>query len=266
MPALVRKTLGEYGRALVGWTVGLSAFLTMYISIWSSMKDNPEVFTETAVAKYPGALRDLMGGMADIASGAGFLQAIAYQLLGPLLFVMCAAILGNRAVARPEEARTLELTLTLPIDRRRLVLDRWAAMLLGLLAVALVTLCVVAVAGGLAGMGVPFGRILAAHTGLFLLVLFFGTLALCVGAAFGRGQAALAVVGVWGVAGYVVETLGRNVDAIAWLRWLSPFHYYLDGRPLYQGWPAGDYLVLLGATAVLLATAVFAFERRDVGV
>lgn len=266
MLTLTRKTLREYRRALVGWAIGLSAFLGMYISIYASMTEDPETFGRQAIAKYPGALKDLMGGLADIATGRGYLQAIAYQLLGPLLFTMCAAILGNRAIAGPEEAKTLELTMTLPIDRRRLVLERWTAMLAGLLAVALVTLAVIAGASSAAGMGVPFGDILAAHTGLFLLVLFFGTLTVCVGAAFGRRQVALAVVGVWGIAGYVVETMGRNVDAIAWLRWLAPVHYYLDGRPLYQGWPWADYLVLLGATAVLLMTALLAFERRDVGV
>ncbi|WP_328709435.1 ABC transporter permease subunit [Microbispora hainanensis] len=266
MPTLVRKSLGEYRRALIGWTVGLCAFLTMYISIYAGFMDDPEAFSAQAVAKYPGAFRDLMGGMSDIATGRGYLQAVAYQLLGPLLFTMCAAILGNRAIAGPEENKTLELTLTLPIDRRRLLLERWAALALGLLIVAVVTLAVATVAASAADMNVPFGKILAAHTGLFLLVLFFGTLTLCVGAASGRRQVALAVTGVWGVAGYIVETMGRNVDAISWLRWISPSHYYLDGRPLYEGWPYGDYLVLLGATAVLLMTALLAFERRDVGV
>jgi ABC-2 type transport system permease protein len=47
---------------------------------------------------------------------------------------------------------------------------------------------------------------------------------------------------------------------------VSPFHYYFEGRPLYDGLPVGDYLVLAGATAVLVLTSVLAFDRRDVGV
>ena len=42
MPTLVRKTLREYRRALIGWTVGLCAFLGMYISIYASMKNDPQ--------------------------------------------------------------------------------------------------------------------------------------------------------------------------------------------------------------------------------
>lgn len=266
MPTLVRKTLRDYRRALIGWTAGLSAFFLLYLSIYDSIAKNPDFYSEAAAAKYPGALRDLMGGLSDMATGPGYLQVIAYQLLGPLLLIMCAATLGSRAIAGPEESGTLELTITLPIGRRRLVLERFAALALGLLVVAAVTFALIVSLAAAHHMNVPAGHILAAHTGLYLLVLFFGTLALTVGAASGSKALTLAVTGAYAVAGYVIETLGKSVEAISWLRWVSPFHYFLDGRPIYQGWPFGDYLVLLGATAVLLLVAVLSFDRRDVGV
>jgi ABC-2 type transport system permease protein len=266
MPIVVRKTLREYRRSLIGWTLGLCGFLGMYLSIYASVSDDPETLSAQALAKYPGALKDLMGGLTDIGTGVGYLQTVAYQLLGPMLLIMCAAGLGNRAIAQPEEEGLLELTVTLPLERKRLVLERWLGMAIGLVAIGTVTLAVVLAAANAAGMGVPAGNILAAHTGLILLALLFGTVALTVGAATGRKNIALAVTGVWAVAGYIVETLGRNVEWISWARWLSPFHYFLDGRPLYTGWPVGDYLILLAATAVLVMTAVLAFDRRDVGV
>ncbi|MFC4062495.1 ABC transporter permease subunit [Planomonospora corallina] len=266
MPALLAKSLRDYRRSLIGWTVGIGAFFALYLSIYPNISENQDIYGAQALAKYPDVLRDLLGGLQDFTSGLGYLHSVVYQLFGPMLFIGCAAVLGNRAIARPEESGTLELTVTLPVDRRRLVAERFAAVALGLLAVAAATFLL---AWGLAAavdMDVPAGRILAAHTGAFLLGLFFGTLALAVGAATGRRGAATAVVGALAVGGYVVETMGRNVDAISWLRWISPFHYYLDGRPLYEGLPVGDYLVLAGATAVLLAAAVLLFDRRDVGI
>jgi ABC-2 type transport system permease protein len=259
MPALVSKSLRDYRKGLIGWTVGISAFMLLYLSVYSSMAANPEVYGPAALAKFPGPLKDLMGGLDNFTSGA-------YQMVGPLLFTMCAVTLGNQVIAQPEEKGTLELTLTLPIDRRRLFLERFAALTLGLLGVALLTFALVAGMASALDMGVPFGNIAAAHAGLYLLVLFFGTVTATVGAATGRKSLAMAVTGVWAVGGYVVETLGRDVAAISWLRWLSPFHYFLDGRPVYQGLPVGDYLVLAGATVVLLLTAMLAFDRRDVGV
>ncbi|MDP9850066.1 ABC transporter permease subunit [Streptosporangium lutulentum] len=266
MPALVSKSLRDYRRGLIGWTVGIGAFMLLYLSVYSSIVADPEVYGPAALAKFPGAMKDLMGGLDNFTSGAGYLQAVAYQLFGPLLFAMCAVALGNQVIAQPEEKGTLELTLTLPIDRRRLFLERFAALALGLFGVALLTFALIAGMASALDMGVPFGNIAAAHTGLYLLVLFLGTVTATVGAATGRKNLAMAVTGVWAVGGYVVETLGRDVAAVSWLRWLSPFHYFLDGRPVYQGLPVGDYLVLAGATVVLLLTAMLAFDRRDVGV
>ncbi|MEV6982272.1 ABC transporter permease subunit [Sphaerisporangium sp. NPDC051017] len=266
MPVLVRKALREYQRAIIGWTVGICAFAGLYISFFPQMVANPDFYNQAALAKYPDGVRKLMGGLENISTGVGFLQAVVYQLFIPLLFTMCAVILGTKAIAGPEESRTLELTLTLPVDRKRLVLERFAALAAGLLAVAVLSLAVIAVLGSLVDLNVPFGRILAAHTGLYLLVLFFGTLSLAVGAATGRRALAMAVAGAYAVAGYVVQALARDVEAMNWLSHLSPFHYYMEGNPLVNGFQVGDCLVLLAATAVLAMTAVLSFDRRDVGV
>ncbi|GAA0391472.1 hypothetical protein Acor_18530 [Acrocarpospora corrugata] len=266
MSPLIAQSLRDYRRTLIGWTIGISAFLSLYVSIYTSISANPEVYGPAALAKFPGALKDLMGGMADITSGPGYLQSVVYQLFIPMLFIACACTLGNRAIAAPEESGVLELTVTLPIPRTSLVLQRFAAAVLGLLAVAAVSFLVTWAAAANAGIGVPADRLLAGHTGVFLLGLFFCALTLTVGAATGRRALASGVAGVWAVGGYAVVTLGQSVPAIAWLKWIVPYYYYLDGRPLYRGFPVGDYLVLAGATAVLLLTAALAFDRRDVGV
>ncbi|MEV1178988.1 ABC transporter permease subunit [Nonomuraea sp. NPDC049784] len=263
---MIAKSLRDNRRALIWWCLGVSAFMSVYLGTYANVKLDPETYGAVAMDKFPGPLKDLMGGFEDFVSGTGYLQTVVYQLFVPMLFIVCAMLLANRAIAQPEESGTLELIVTLPVDRRRLVLERFAALAASMLVVAVVTLVVTWAMSEAVEMGVPFDRILAAHTGVFLVGLLFGTMGLAVGAATGRRAIASAVVGVWVVAGYVVITIGKNVDAIAWLKWLSPFHYYAEGRPLYEGLPVGDYLVLAGATAVLALTAVLAFDRRDVGV
>ncbi|MFB4293008.1 ABC transporter permease subunit [Nonomuraea sp. ATR24] len=263
---MIAKSLRDFRRSLIWWAIGISAFMTMYLGIYPSIRENPDLYGAQALAKFPGALRDLMGGLQDMTSGAGYLQSVVYQLFVPMLFAVCAMLVANRALAQPEEAGTLELVVTLPVARRRLLLERFAAFALGLLAVAVVTLLVTwALAEGVA-LGVGADRLIAAHIGVYLVGLFFGSLTLAAGAASGRRAPSLALAGVWAVLGYMVVTVGQNVEAVAWLKWLSPFHYYAAGRPLYQGLPVGDYLVLAGASAVLVLTAVLAFDRRDVGV
>ncbi|WP_219465141.1 ABC transporter permease [Nonomuraea rhizosphaerae] len=264
---MVSQSLRDCRRALIWWTIGISAFLSVYVNVYNTVKQNPQVYGQVALDKFPGPLKDLMGqSLENFSSGVGFLQGAVYQLFVPFLFAACAMGLANRAVAGPEENGTLELLVTLPVARARLVLQRFAAMALGLLAVAAVTFVLTWLFAEVNEMGIPFGNILAAHLGVYLLGLFLGTVTLAAGAATGRRGVAMAVMGVWAVAGYMVITIGRNVEAIAWLKWVSPFHYYAEGRPLYEGLPVGDYLVLAGATAVLALTAVLSFDRRDVGV
>ncbi|MEV4073384.1 ABC transporter permease subunit [Nonomuraea fuscirosea] len=263
---MIIRSLRDVRWVLTWWTAGVSAFIVLYLSVYGNIKQSPELYGPAMLAKFPGPLRDLMGGLEDMTSGAGFLQTVVYQLFVPMLCIACATLLANRALATPEETGTLELIVTLPVDRRRLVLARFAALVLSLLLLTAVTLLVAAGMVALVSAGVPFGRILAGHTGVLLIALFYGTVALTAGAATGRRIVASAVVGVWVVAGYAVTTIGRSVEGIAWLKWVSPFHYYSSGRPIYEGLPVGDYLVLAGATVVLALTAVLAFDRRDVGV
>lgn len=264
---MVAQSLRDYRRALVWWMLGVGVFLSVYLAAYQNVKQDPVTFGRVGIAKFPGPLKDLMGiALEDFTSAAGYLQTVVYQLFVPILLTICAMTLANRAIAGPEETGTLELVITLPVTRRRLLLQRFTAVALGLLAVAVVTMGVTWLLAGVTGMDIPFSKILAAQLGVYLLSLFFGTVTLAVGAATGRKGVAMAVMGVWVMVGYMVVTIGRNVEAIAWLKWVSPFHYYAEGRPLYQGLPVGDYLVLAGATAVLVLIAVATFDRRDVGV
>ncbi|MEV5408568.1 ABC transporter permease subunit [Thermopolyspora sp. NPDC052614] len=265
MPPLMRKTLREQRRSVLSWGIGLFVFLLCYTAFYPAIRDDPVFYDQVATAKYPGLLRDLMGLHGSLA-GPGYLQVMLYQLLGFLLFGMFAASLGAQAIAEPEHEGTLELTVTLPISRRRLLLERFGALAVSVLQVAVATLVLVLVLNTTLGIGADAGNVVAAHTGLFLVTLFFGTLTLAVGAATGSRPVALYVTTAFAIGGYAVETLGAGVASIAWLRWLSPFHYYLGPLPLFEGWPLGGYLVLLAATAAVLLAAVPAFDRRDVGV
>ena len=263
---MIAKSLRDYRRSLIGWAIGLSAFMMMYLGVYSSIKQNPDLYGAQAMAKFPGALKDLMGGLQDFTSGAGYLQSVVYQLFVPFLFIACAMLArqpghrpargGRHAGAhrhpahRPQAARPGPLRRARPRPARGGRRD--AARHLG------------------HGRGRRHRRPLRPDPRrphrVLLLGLFFGTVTLAVGAATGRRALATAVVGGWALLGYVVVTIGKSVEAIAWLQWVSPFHYYAEGQPLYQGLPVGDYLVLAGATAVLALTAVLAFDRRDVGV
>lgn len=78
-----------------------------------------------------------------------------------------------------------------------------------------------------------------------------------------RAAAAGAAVGVI-VAGLLARMVGDGVGALEWLRWLSPFGLAALTGPFHED-RALPLLVLACAAGVLLAIAVTAAARRDIG-
>jgi ABC-2 type transport system permease protein len=257
----VRKTLRDWRRAALGWGIGLAAVTLIYVGSWASLHNDPNLLKLKADAMPAGISAAL--GVTDLSNGAGYLQGTVYSLVGPLLLVMAAIVLGARAVAGPEDRHTMDLLLANPISRRRFVAQRTAALVAVVTALGAVAWLVPLVLSQALDMHVGAADVTAASLGLLLVGLLFGALALAVGAATGRRSTALAVAGAVAVAGYVLRGLA---DSVSWLhgwRWATPFHYYLGTDPLHHGFAPGHLLVLAAATALLVLAAVAAFDRRD---
>lgn len=257
------KTLWEHRRALLGWTIGITAVGVFYAGFYPAMS-GPDI--AAAMENMAPELMEALGFTA-IATPAGYLGSTTFGLLGPILMIIMGTWLGIRAVAGDEETGRLDVLLAHPVSRVRVTFERFAALVVAMVLVSLVLfVALVAISGvaQLGGIGVP--NLLAASLHLAALGSFFGGLALAVGAATGSRAITTAVVGTVGVASYFANTLAAQIDAVAWAREISPFRYYSGGRPLENGLQPADLGVLAVAAIVLVAVGTVAFTRRDVGV
>ena len=144
-----------------------------------------------------------MGDPKDLMTAGGFISSRVYATVGLVLMLAFAIGMGAASIAGEERRGTLELQLATPLTRRRLLLEAFAAMLT-LIAVLGIALCLVMALGNAAiGLDLSLESIVAATLGLALTGVFFGALALALGAATGstgvaRGvPAAVAVGGIW---------------------------------------------------------------------
>ncbi|GAB3419968.1 ABC-2 transporter permease [Flindersiella endophytica] len=266
MPTLTLKTLRDDRRALIGWSLGLAAVVAMYLAFYPSL-NTPDMqrFMGDFLSSMPEGVAAAMGWNSFL-GGAGYLEATVYNLYGPILLIAAAAVFGNRAIAGPENAGTLDIYLANPIGRRPYVLQRFAALTVEVLVIGVVVWLTVALLNVAVDLEVPLANITAATAGLTLLGLCFGAIAVATGAIAGRRSAVLAVTLGFAVVSYLVRAVGVQVDLIHDLRWLSPFYYYLGGDPLREGFDAVGLLVLAGVSVLFVAIAAVAFERRDVAV
>ncbi|MGC4791283.1 ABC transporter permease subunit [Micromonospora sp. DT178] len=257
------KALHDARRSLVGWTVAIVAVGAMYASFWPTMQ-TPEM--TKALEAYPEGLLEAFN-YSDLTSAAGYLGSAVYGLLVPLLVAVFAIAAGARAVAGDEEAGTLDLVLAHPVGRARLALLRFAAVAVGIVAIAvLLGLALVGLSGPAEFDGIGAGGFAAMTLHLALFGMAFAALAFAVGAATGRRAAALGAGAGVAVLGYLANSVFPQVEGLVWARELSPFHWYLGGSPLVDGVQPVGALLLLGATGLLVAVGTAAFTRRDLAV
>jgi len=258
---VARQTLRLQRRALLLWSLGLAAMVGLYGSLWPSIRDQSSV-TEL-MDQMPEVLRSLLAA-SDMSTPVGYVQAELLGLTGPLLVILFAVLTGSNAIAGEEDRRSLDLLLANPVSRTRVVLERMAAMTVGIAVLVTAIGLALGAAGVFAGLELPGDRVAAAMLHLGLLGAVFGALAAMVGAATGRLAVSRAVPAVAAVLAYLVNGLAPLVDWLEPFRGLSPFAQYANHVPLVNGVSTSGVLVALGTAAVLGGVAVASFRRRDI--
>ncbi len=257
------KNLRDVRRSLVWWSLGIAGLVAMIVAVYPSVRDNPGL--NKLVQDYPEALKAFIafGGAVDYASPAGYLGSELFSFMLPLVFLL--ALVGRAAatLAGEEEAGTLDLLLANPISRRRLALEKLAALVAEALALGAVLYVSLLVGTRAAGMDIAAVHLAAATAATLLLAFSFGAIAFLVGAATGHRARAIAVASAFAVASYLVNGLAPLVDALEPFQKASLFYHYAASDPLRSGLDAGHIGVLVAVAVVACVAAPFLFERRD---
>ena len=257
------KSLRDQFLATVWWGLGLGLLAAVMIAFYPSIRGNDDF--NTLLESYPENLMALFGmtELTDITSAAGFLNAELFGLMAPLIFVIHGIVAGSGAIAGEEGRGTLEILLTEPISRGRLVVQKFAAMITVSAALAVV-LWIVLFTGALAiDMDVSAVGLAAITFSVMLLGVAFGALAFAAGCFTGSRSTSAAMVAAVAVATYLMNAAGGIVSYMQAAKWLSPFFYYNDSDPLVNGLSPVHTAVLLSAAAVLFGAAYFGMGRRD---
>ena len=257
------KTLRDLRRALAWWSLGTVALSAFIVAVYPSVRDNPEL--NKMVENYPDALKALfgLGQGVDYTSAVGYLNSELFSFMLPLLLLVAAIGAGARAIAGEEERGTLDLVLANPVSRRRLILDKLAALVAEVAALGLVSWLSLVIGCRIVGLNVSSSHLAAATAAAVLLAVSFGAIALFVGAATGRRGAAIGAAGAGAVAAYLLSSLAELVGFLEPLRGASPFYHYVAQDALGTGLALDHVAFLLGLVLAASTAAVVAFARRD---
>ena len=186
------KTLWDQRWSLPWWTIGLVALAVITLLFYPFVRDTP-------------LLDELTEWMPEV-----LLRAFVV----PLVLLAYAIVEGTGAIAGEEERGTLDLLLSNPLTRRRVVVEKFAA-LMG-------TTLVLAIGVAIVEMEISLGRVAKANLSARFLGMTFGA-CLALGSITGKRGLSIGVASVLGFAAYFLNALAPLVKSLEPLTKLSPF-------------------------------------------
>lgn len=266
-PSVTIHSLRLQRRALVMWTLACAALIGMYVAVYPSVKGTGGTFTDL-IERMPKAYKALFtaGGGMDFTTPAGYLNTELFSFMGPVVVLLFAIGAGANGIAGEEDRHTLDLLLVQARSRRRILLEKLAAMAAGVVGLVGALWVALLVEGRIASMDVPIANSAAALAHLGLLGIELGAVALLVGAATGRLGLSRAVAAIVAVTAYLLNALAPLVTWLEGPRRFSPFYQYIGHDPLRHGFSIAALAITLLTIVGLTTVAVMAFDRRDVAV
>jgi ABC-2 type transport system permease protein len=230
------------------------------MAFYPSIRDSQDI--DDVIADLPPAMQALFGLQdgVSISSAPGYLHARLFAALFPILLIVLAIGTGAAAVGGSEEDGTLELLLSNPMTRARLLAERYTALVLLLAGhLVLFTVEALALAAAFDALdGVSKGGFLVASAGAGAIALLHGTIAFTVGAWTGRRTTAIAVSAAVAAAGNLAQALLVAADVPEFVRFFSPWYWYLRENLLVQG---PDAMAVVPALILSAAVAGLAWPR-----
>lgn len=250
------RSLGTITSSTLWWTLviaGLAAWLVVIVK-------QTETQLRSLLQSSNAFEQVIKLGGSDTATNEAILGAVF--LFMPILLMAFAVTQANRW-SSDEEDGLLEIVLSTPQPRLRLMLGRFAALGTATIFISVVTLAATTIAAAVYGVALDYGNLVAASLSMIplgLLVAALGYLfAGWLRAAFDTGLLSFLLV-IW----FFISFIGPSLKLPDATLKLSPFYYY--GTPMLHGLPVGDTLVVVVVGAAALALAAFRFTRKDIGV
>jgi ABC-2 type transport system permease protein len=259
LQSLVARSIASVAPTAAWWGLALAIYAAMMTVILRQAQENVVELLESFARRgpmYAELIARVMGG-GDAAMSA--------RVLTPVFTLLAVAVAGfavalvSRWTTELEEGR-LELLLATPQPRPRVILARFAAIMVALFIVAGLLFASVALTGSIVDFTLDSRRLAQAAFGTMPI----GVIVAAIGYLLSGWLRTTAVTGIL-IAGllasFAVTLLGPAFRWPPFLTQLSIFEQY--GTPLVHGVQVADTVRMLAVSVVVLTVATLRFARKD---
>lgn len=257
---MLRRALKDLRWTTTWYAIGIAGYVLVLIALYPSI----EKMYSDVLKNYPKDLLKVLGTRDVSTTLAGYLGTEMLNIIWPVIVALFLIMAGSAVVAREIESGTVELWLSVPASRVRLLAAKLAALLIGSLALVVTTVVAIALGAWLINHPIASGSVLPLSLTLLSLCLVIAGYSALFSAMFSsRARAAGAATGLT-VVFYLAWVVSALSEAWSWLRHISIFTAFGPQQALENGTVSiVGTIVLLALAAVCAGASLVIFQRRE---
>jgi ABC-2 type transport system permease protein len=263
MFAEFKHTLRRMSGAILGWGIGLAAYVVLMAAFYDSLTTMNSGVMEL-INRYPPELMAFFGDFVKINTPQGYLDTYFFLYM-PLIIGIFSVAKGAGLLASDEEKGILDLSLAHPVSRSAMFWGRWLGLAAATAGMLAFTWAAWVGASLRTTLDLTWLQLLRPCLTLWAVLMFFSALALLFSMLLPSASNASMLAGALLAGNWLLRGLAQvnqNLQS-AWK--LTPLRYVQGGDAvdgLRWSWLGG----MIGATLLLSALAWLLFQRRDIRV
>ena len=262
------ETLCQNWRTFLIWGVGFGFFGWLVVLMIPDV-EGLEALEDFFLAMPP-FVRAMVGVFGDtdlslVATPEGFI-AIGFFNKMVLIFAALPLVLGFRVTTHEEDEGILDMVLSLPLARWRIIIEKFAAFALGCLLIVAFILVGFWAGAAMSSVELNMGHIVDNVVNLFPTLLFVLSVTVAIGAIIRRRKFAIAAGILFVVYSFSLDLIGGLASGTVAenLRYLSFFHYYDSVGTMQNGIAWSSFIIFIVLSLAVTGIATIIFQRRDV--
>lgn len=264
MKPIIRWTLWQRRWSTLWWVSAIVALVAVVLAFYPPFRDQASQIDKTITQQIPQAARAFISDTQGILTPVGYLSSQIYYLVLPMILSILAIGLGSSLIAGEEQAGTIELLLSRPLSRSRLLAGKAVAGVVIVTAAALASLVTALVIVPLVKLPVGTPELIMTTLACLLLALAYGAIALLVTMYSSSRGASIGVAAAVAVGGYIISSLATVATWLKWPARFTPFHYYHPADMLNGRYSGTDLGILMAIIVVCGVVSVLVFRKRDI--